>query len=67
MDGMVRLASGLYGDNVAEDVVDAWYALERAETMMNAGMVDPIAGPVMLRWLTRPLVADQRVLTDSGD
>ncbi|MCE9616116.1 MAG: hypothetical protein K8T26_17730 [Lentisphaerae bacterium] len=64
MDGMVHLASSLYGDTVAEDVVDAWYTLERAETMMNSGMVDLTGGPVMLRWLTRPLVAHQDMLTD---
>jgi hypothetical protein len=65
MDVMMRIAGELYGQSVAEDVVDAWEQLERAETMMNSGMVAPGGGPVFLRWLTRPLVAHQELLTEA--
>jgi len=64
MDVMMRIAAGLYGEAVAEEVVDAWQALDRAEIMMGSGMVDPGGGPVFLRWLTRPLVAHQELLSE---
>ncbi len=65
MDTLVHLAGKMYGDTVAEEVVDAWFALDRADTMANSGMVHHESGPVLLRWLTRPLVAHQDMLTDA--
>ncbi len=64
MDVMVRIASEMYGEAVAEEIVDAWQALDRAEVMMGSGRVSPGAGPVFLRWLTRPLVAHQELLQE---
>ncbi len=58
-----QLAAGLYAEPAADRVVAAWEALERAQTMAAAGSVDVFGGPVMLRWLIRPLVAHQDRLT----
>ena len=60
---LLRLAEGLYGADVAEDVVAAWQTLEKAETMAEVSGANTFAGPVMLRWLVRPLVAHQELLT----
>lgn len=63
LDVLLHMAAGLYAPEVAEDVVDAWYLLDRANTMSATVGVDIIGGPIMLRWLTRPLVAHQSMLT----
>ncbi|MFC1453010.1 hypothetical protein ACFLSJ_06650, partial [Verrucomicrobiota bacterium] len=60
---LARIAEAVFGPDVVDDVLDAWDLLQRADTMkgmLRAGM----SGPVMLRWLVRPLVPDQQVLTD---
>ncbi|MCE9614511.1 MAG: hypothetical protein K8T26_09560 [Lentisphaerae bacterium] len=62
--GLLHLARGLYGADVAEDVVAAWQTLERAETMASVSGAPTFYGPIMLRWLVRPLVARQERLTD---
>lgn len=60
----VALAEGLYGREVANDVVAAWQLLDRADTIAGAACVDAFGGPVMLRWLVRPLVAHQELLAE---
>lgn len=57
-----KLAVEMYGEESADDVVDAWQTRERAHVQAGAiGMPD---GSVRLRWLTRPLVARQELLTE---
>jgi len=58
-----HMAAGMYGEDVAEDVVEAWYVLNQGylEESMATG---DIWACVMLRWLTRPLVAHQELLTE---
>ncbi|MFC1451714.1 hypothetical protein ACFLSJ_00030 [Verrucomicrobiota bacterium] len=58
-----HMAAGMYGEDVADDVVEAWYVLKDAATEESMSGADTFAG-VMLRWLTRPLVAHQELLTD---
>jgi hypothetical protein len=59
---LARMAAEMYAPDVVDDVVDAWYALDRAQTMMAVSGVGTRT-PVMLRWLVRPLVAHQELLT----
>jgi hypothetical protein len=47
-----------------DEIVDAWYILERAETMAGVAGANPFGGVLMLRWLTRPFVAHQELLTE---
>ncbi|MDA0989317.1 MAG: hypothetical protein O3A51_01020 [Verrucomicrobia bacterium] len=61
---LLHMAAGMYGGDVAEDVVAAWQTLERVNTMLPVSAADMFGGPVMLRWLIRPLVAHQELLTD---
>lgn len=61
---MHRIACAVYAEDVADDIVDAWYAIDRAEALasnVHAGIHD---GPLMLRWITRPLVPHQELLTE---
>jgi hypothetical protein len=60
---LARIAEGLYGSAAADAVLDGWYTLDRAEALMNCTGVKPMGGPVIMRWLTRPLVAHQERLT----
>ena len=63
MDLCFDMAGELYGSDAADDVFDGWSSLARAQTMMGAADVGIMSGPVILRWLTRPLVAHQEMLT----
>jgi hypothetical protein len=60
---LLHMASGLYGADVAEEVVSAWQTMDRAETLASVAGAPLFVGPVMLRWLVRPLVAHQELLT----
>ncbi|MCE9614510.1 MAG: hypothetical protein K8T26_09555 [Lentisphaerae bacterium] len=64
VQALMALAAELYGANVADDVVAAWQTLERADIIAGASCADAFGGPVMFRWLTRPLVAHQELLTE---
>jgi hypothetical protein len=65
MDALRTIAAEVFALDVVDEIVDAWYQLERAETMMGAAAaVDTFGGPLMLRWLTRPFVAHQELLSD---
>lgn len=59
---LTRIAEAVFAADVADDVVDAWYTQEKAQSLMEANGVDALAGPVSLRWITRPLVAHQELL-----
>lgn len=62
---MRTLAAGLYAEDVADRVVEAWEAIERAGTIAGGACVEPMGGPVIMRWLTRPLVAHQELLSEA--
>jgi len=64
LDVLRRMAAEMFAPDVQDEIVDAWYALDRAELMMNTIHLNVMGGPVMLRWLTRPLVAHQELLTE---
>ena len=57
-----KIAAAMYGKDVASQVVDAWYVIKDAQTAENAigAKYFPI---IALRWLVRPLVAHQNLLT----
>lgn len=57
-----KLAVEMYGEKSADDVVDAWQTRDRAR--MQAGTVGVPDGAARLRWLTRPLVARQELLSE---
>lgn len=59
-----KMAETRYAADVVDDAVDAWYLMERAETMMGISGVNPRNHIAMLRWLVRPLVPHQELLTD---
>jgi hypothetical protein len=59
-----KMAEEMYGKEAADDVVDAWATAEHAGTVAGAVGASLFAGPVMLRWLTRPMVAHQELLTE---
>jgi len=58
------IAADLYGDEVTDDVVDAWHILQRADIMAGMSHMDAMGGPVTMRWMTRPLVAHQELLSE---
>jgi hypothetical protein len=64
MDVLRKIAAEVFASDVVDEIVDAWYTLERADTMAGVAGVDTFGGPVMLRWLTRPFVAHQELLTE---
>ena len=55
-----KLATEFYGAEVADDVVDAWATIDRAN-QIGASHSHAI---VALRWMVRPLVAHQELLTE---
>jgi len=61
---LTHLAAELYDPEIADDVVDAWATLDRADTMTDMVGASTLDGPVMLRWLTRPFVSHQELLSD---
>jgi hypothetical protein len=63
MDVLQRMAEAIYAPDVTDEVLNAWDVLERANVMMNVADISFLKGPVMLRWLTRPLVPHQELLT----
>ena len=65
LSNLRTMAAELYAEDVMDTIVDAWYLLDKAGTMMgSAGGGGALGGPVMLRWLTRPLVAHQELLSE---
>lgn len=63
MTTLSRMAERIFAADVVDEVLDAWYTLDRAQALMDACGVDAMGGPVAMRWLTRPLVAHQALLT----
>ncbi len=59
-----RIAETVYAPDVANDLVDAWYTLDRANVAMQVAGASTLDA-VMLRWLVRPFVAHQEMLTAS--
>ncbi len=65
MEVLARMAGALYAEDVVDEVIDAWYALERAairEGAVGAGRL--LTASLMLRWIVRPLVPHQELLTE---
>jgi len=56
-----KTAAAVYGPEVADDVVDAWQTRERAH--VQRGTIGVSDQGIRLRWLTRPLVARQELLS----
>jgi len=65
LEVLEAMAAALYSDDVVTEVVDAWYALERAAVQESTGRVQSFFGPIGLRWLVRPLVPHQEMLTEA--
>ena len=63
MDVLRKIAADVYAPDIVDELVDSWYTLRHAGITMGAGMIDVIWGPFMLRWLVRPFVAWQDMLT----
>jgi len=63
LEALYRIASAVYAPDVADELVEAWQIMEKAQTMTSTAMV-PLFDVVALRWLTRPLVAHQELLSD---
>jgi hypothetical protein len=59
---LTRIAEEVYAPDVANELVDAWYTLDRANLAMGVIGVGTLDS-VMLRWLVRPFVAHQDMLT----
>ena len=65
LDVLHRIAEELFAPDVAEDVLEAWCLLDRAAVMRGTEKgINLTGGPFMLRWLVRPLVPHQELLTD---
>lgn len=60
---MYAVAAEIYGVGAADTVVDGWLVSERAQAQRETLGLGEFGGGVMLRWLTRPLVAHQNRLT----
>lgn len=58
-----KIAEAVYGVKETDEVVDAWLLLERAETIAYAGGASVPHSHDHLRWLVRPFVAHQELLT----
>ncbi|MCE9615824.1 MAG: hypothetical protein K8T26_16260 [Lentisphaerae bacterium] len=63
VDVLTRMAQEMYAPDVAEEILAAWYTLERVDHMLDVTAFSPLV-TVMLRWLTRPFVAHQERLTE---
>ncbi len=63
LDALTRVAASVYAEDVADSVVDAWYAVENANNQINTARV-PHWGLTALRWLIRPMVPFQSLLTE---
>ena len=61
---LTRMAQEMYAPDVADDILNAWETLDRAETMLDVTSCSMLGGPIMLRWLTRPFVSHQELLSD---
>ena len=67
LDVLEKVAAAVYAPDVVDAVIQAWDSLELAYTMMDGSSgfgVDVWTGPVMGRWINRPLVAHQELLTE---
>ncbi len=58
----LKIAEAMYGKEVANQVVDGWYALKEIVAAEQA-IRPPYFCAIALRWLVRPLVAYQNMLT----
>lgn len=57
-----RIADEVYAPDIADELVDAWYTLDRAKLAMQVAGSTTLES-IMLRWLVRPFVAHQNMLT----
>lgn len=60
-----RMAAAVYAPDVVNEVLNAWDVLQRATIMLETAGVDLLRGPVLARWLVRPMVAHQELLTEA--
>ncbi|MDA0989543.1 MAG: hypothetical protein O3A51_02180 [Verrucomicrobia bacterium] len=61
-----QIAEEVYAPNDINELVDAWYELHRAQVAMGAaGATSGALEAVMLRWLVRPFVAHQDMLSEA--
>ncbi|MFH1708012.1 MAG: hypothetical protein ABIF71_08840 [Planctomycetota bacterium] len=63
LETLGAMAAALYAGDVTDLVLDAWDLLRQIQVREQTGGVFYLGGPVMLRWLIRPLVARQELLT----
>jgi hypothetical protein len=59
---LVKMAEEMYGREAMDDVVDAWLLHDEGHSRWGQTGVSE-DGTIFLRWLTRPLVAHQELLT----
>ncbi len=59
-----RIAAALFAEDCVDPVVDAWVSMDKAEAIANAPGLEVRHGLDHLRWLTRPLVAHQDLLSE---
>ncbi|MCE9614512.1 MAG: hypothetical protein K8T26_09565 [Lentisphaerae bacterium] len=58
-----KIAEATYGVTDTDDVVDAWMLMDKAETIAGGGGAHIPHSHDHLRWLVRPFVAHQELLT----
>lgn len=59
-----RIAATLFDEDCVDPIVDAWVLMEKADAIANAPGLEIRHGLDHLRWLTRPLVAHQELLSE---
>ena len=59
-----RIAAALFDEDCVDPVVDAWCLMQRADEIANAPGLEIRHGLDHLRWLVRPLVARQELLSE---
>ena len=65
LDLLAKIAAALYADDVVDDVLEAWERLQRSSVQEGTAGIKTFLGPVMLRWLVRPMVPHQEMLTEA--
>lgn len=64
LDVAAKVIASVYAEDVADEILDASCIMERARVLERAVPKAYLVGPLMLRWLTRPLVPHQELLTE---
>jgi len=65
LDLLEKIAAALYADDVVDDVLEAWERLQKSSVQEGTAGIKTFLGPVMLRWLVRPMVPHQKMLTEA--